>query len=507
MNNENNQDITNPINKDITKFSSSITSRGLELAKKVRKPVNDDQKESSSNIESTLDFEYFLDLAIQQISVSSYQEALANLHQILTLNPDYYQAYIVRSYMIYTPLGYIEEAIKDYTQALRLNPRNHELLTNRGWANYQLGNYMLALQDLDLALVLNSRYEQGYINRGLSYMACSEYEKAINDFEQVIEINPSNSDAYNNKGLSLLHLGEYNLALTNLSRSIAINPEDINPYLNRGLCYIHLSEDLLCADSFSSAIKINPEVTKEYIEQWGGGNSQEDKLSPPIALMLVNLGIEFQNESSHQQAIELYSHAIFIDPSCEEAYSNRSITYMEINNFRMAIFDLDKILSINPWNTNAHINKGIIKQEQGDIYGAISDYEHAIMIDNTCEMAFLKRGKARSVVEDYKGAVDDFTKVIEFGSENSLAYIMRASIYWDFNYNSHAEKDAIKGFMLLGDEQSASGDYQEAIVSYTTVLELDDSNSEAYNKRSTVRSATGDYQGALEDLKKGMTIS
>jgi WD40 repeat protein len=59
-----------------------------------------------------------------------------------------------------------------------------------------------------------------------------------------------------------------------------------------------------------------------------------------------------------------------------------------------------------------------------------------------------------------------------------------------------------KKLIILANKQCESGNHQKAIESYTTALKIDPNNSEAYNRRSTARSAIGDYQGAMEDLQK-----
>jgi WD40 repeat protein len=56
--------------------------------------------------------------------------------------------------------------------------------------------------------------------------------------------------------------------------------------------------------------------------------------------------------------------------------------------------------------------------------------------------------------------------------------------------------------IVLANKQCELGNHQEAIESYTTALKIDSNNSEAYNRRSTARSAIGDYQGAMEDLQQ-----
>ena len=56
--------------------------------------------------------------------------------------------------------------------------------------------------------------------------------------------------------------------------------------------------------------------------------------------------------------------------------------------------------------------------------------------------------------------------------------------------------------IILANKQCESGNHQEAIESYTTALKIEPNNTEAYNRRSTARSAIGDYQGAMEDLQR-----
>ncbi len=492
---KNNQDIVNSTNKSLTRFSSSVTSRGLELAKKVSKFTGDNQQESSLSSES-LNFEYFLNLATEQISASNYQEALFNLQQSLTLNPDCYNAYIIRSYLIYAPLGCFDEAISDYTQALRLNPKHVELLTNRGWAYYQTGNYILSLQDYDMALTIDPKYEQGYMNRGVSHMACSDYRKAIDDFQQVADINPSNSDAHNNKGLSLLYLKKYKLALDSLTKSININPENIHAYLNRGLCYIFLGKELLSAENFSCAIKINLDFTKTYLKQYG------ESIFSDAVLVLVNSGIAFHEKHEYLKAIEFYSYALSLEPLCEDAYYKRGIAHLQTEDFDEALSDLDQVLLINPQNTDAYISKGTIEYKKGDLNESIKEYNYAIEIDPCCELALLKRGMTKSAIGDKLGAVDDYDKIIEIDTKNYVYYFLRGKIHLELNYEFLWAEDTIKGFVLEGDEHMNSGNYIEAIECFNNALEIDGNNAEVYNRRSTSRSAIGDYEGALEDLQK-----
>ena len=70
-----------------------------------------------------------------------------------------------------------------------------------------------------------------------------------------------------------------------------------------------------------------------------------------------------------------------------------------------------------------------------------------------------------------------------------------------------AREDWIKGFLLKGKSHQLNEEYQDAINSYTMVLELDDKNFDAYNQRSTVHLATGNYHEAMKDLQKAKEFS
>jgi tetratricopeptide (TPR) repeat protein len=501
--------MTNNDNKErgIARYSSSQINRGLELAKKVSLATVKTDPPQQINIEQinsdryTQDAEHFFKVAMQQITPNEYQYALANLQKAIDINSDYSEAYIVRYSMIYLPLGCYQEAIDDCHQILRIVPKCAEVLNDRGWAYTQLGYHLQALQDYDLALMINPNLEVTYMNRGISYLAISNYQKASDDFQKVITINPNNIEAYYNKGISLFHLSNYTHASINFKKAIHIDSEHINSHLHLGLCYFNLNELNKSAQSFYRAIEINLEYTQNCINELNELRSN-DRFSSTVSLLLVNLGEEFYCQSGYAEAIKCYIQAIAIDDLCEEAYYQRGIAYIKTTNFIAAISDLKKVLLLNSNNADAYISMGTIKHYQGDFAGAIKDYNSALKINPSYELAYLKRAIARSHGGDKKGAIDDCNKLILISENNSLAYILKAKNHYEIGNYLQCQKDGVKGYTILSQEQLVSGDYQGAIESFSNILELDPDNADAYNKRSTARSALGDYQGAMEDLQK-----
>ena len=218
--------------------------------------------------------------------------------------------------------------------------------------------------------------------------------------------------------------------------------------------------------------------------------------------MLVNLGLVIQLDANCQEALELFDLAIYLNPICKEAYYARGTVKLQLLYLEEAMYDFDRVLSIDPSSADSYVCKGVIFNHQERHHDAIKNYELALRIEPHCELALLKRGISRSRLGNKQGALNDYTRVIKLNADHSLAYILRATIYYEAEYNSQATEDFIKGYILSGNQLLESGNYTEAIESYAYVLKVDPNNMNAYNGRSTARSAIGDYQGAIEDLNK-----
>ena len=69
----------------------------------------------------------------------------------------------------YQDLQNYEQAISDYTQAIKLNPNYTDAYNNRGWTYYLLKNYSEAIKDFDKALEIDSNHQFAKKNRELCY--------------------------------------------------------------------------------------------------------------------------------------------------------------------------------------------------------------------------------------------------------------------------------------------------------------------------------------------------
>ncbi|MGA9380621.1 MAG: tetratricopeptide repeat protein [Phormidium sp.] len=119
---------------------------------------------------------------VQQLQRQNYQEAVKDFTDVIDLNPNSAAALSNRC-LAYLQLGEYESAILDCTQAVNLNSQNTESYLNRGLANYKQGNYQAAIADYQQVIKLKPIDFRAYYNRALAKSELKDYQEAISDFD------------------------------------------------------------------------------------------------------------------------------------------------------------------------------------------------------------------------------------------------------------------------------------------------------------------------------------
>jgi len=165
-----------------------------------------------------------------------YEKAIRDYDQAIKLNPEYAPAYSNRG-NTYSKQGEYGRAIRDYEQVIKLNPEDAVVYFNRGLTYYRQEEYEKAIQDYDQAIKLNPGDALAYSNRGTTYSRQREYEKALQDYDQAIKLDPEHAIAYSNRGLTYCEQGEYEKAIQDYDQAIKLNPEDALAYYSKACCY------------------------------------------------------------------------------------------------------------------------------------------------------------------------------------------------------------------------------------------------------------------------------
>ncbi|XP_076280434.1 small glutamine-rich tetratricopeptide repeat-containing protein alpha [Lasioglossum baleicum] len=100
-----------------------------------------------------------------------------------------------------------QEAIANYTKAIKLNGANAVYYCNRAAAYSKIGNHQQAIKDCNTALSIDPTYSKAYGRLGLAYSSLEKHKEAKASYQKALEMEPDNeSYKYN------LHVAEEKLA-------------------------------------------------------------------------------------------------------------------------------------------------------------------------------------------------------------------------------------------------------------------------------------------------------
>ena len=119
----------------------------------------------------------------------------------------------------------VDEAIKSYRIALKIDPVYAKANYNLGNALARMGRLEKAIKNYRMALKINPAYADAYYNLGITQARMGRLKKAIKSYRQSLKINPTFAKAHNNLGFALAKLGRLDEAIKNYRMALKIKPD------------------------------------------------------------------------------------------------------------------------------------------------------------------------------------------------------------------------------------------------------------------------------------------
>ena len=100
---------------------------------------------------------------------------------------------------VYVSQKKFQEAIADYSEALKIKSDAPDVYERRAYAEMQLKDYDKALNDYNQAIKLSPEEAKYYQVRALIYQNKGNLKAALADTEKTLQLDPSNADAQSRK--------------------------------------------------------------------------------------------------------------------------------------------------------------------------------------------------------------------------------------------------------------------------------------------------------------------
>jgi len=126
-----------------------------------------------------------------------------------------------------------DQAIADFTEAIRLDPGRAVAYLHRGNAWSSKGDLDRALLDYGEAIRIDPNSSTVFRQRGIAWRRKGDLDRALVDFDRAIRMGFSDANAYNERGLVWYEKKRYERALADFSRAIQLDPNLVSASVNR----------------------------------------------------------------------------------------------------------------------------------------------------------------------------------------------------------------------------------------------------------------------------------
>ncbi len=121
--------------------------------------------------------------------------------------------------------GEYKQAIDAFDQALAYLPNLAPALTNKGFAQGQLGWHLEKFASCAKATEIAPDFAEAWNCRGLARFDLKQYEQALKEYNQALAVDPEFYRGWYNKGEVLIKLGQYKEAISATHQVLKLKPD------------------------------------------------------------------------------------------------------------------------------------------------------------------------------------------------------------------------------------------------------------------------------------------
>lgn len=319
---------------------------------------------------------------------------------------------------------YLDEAVPLVT------PATAAAFETRASRRYDESRYDQAIADYSAALRLDPRLTSAIVNRGWAYLHQEDYQTASADFAAAIKIDPEMRAAYEGRGTCYREMGDYNRAIRDLTEAIRRDAEDADTYERRAKCYQAL-------ERFEDALK---------------DRNRAVELSPESHICLMGRGQSLRALKRFDEARRNFERAIALDPSLGENYYELGYVYFDQQQYEQAAMFFTMAHERDPSET-AYINmRGLARMRMEQNVEAAADFTEAVRLRPERPLYHWHLGLAMRYMDRNDEALQSFSRYIQLEPDDPNGYDVRADVYEALGQDELAEADR-KKFRQLGGEE------------------------------------------------------
>jgi tetratricopeptide (TPR) repeat protein len=222
-------------------------------------------KQFRSNVEGRIYSDPVYQAAAEAEEAKNYTELLKNAQTLTGRYPESSLAQYIMG-VAYGKLGFVDEAVNAFRQAIKLKPDHIDAWNNLGWAYTLQGKFADAVAAFQETVELSPTDPQAWSNLGRTLTGQGKDAEAVDAYRKAIELRPGYAEAYYNLGVAYAGQGKYIEGLEALDKAIKLKPDFTEAWFNLGVVSQKQGQNGEAVVFYQQALKLKP----DYADAWGG---------------------------------------------------------------------------------------------------------------------------------------------------------------------------------------------------------------------------------------------
>lgn len=208
----------------------------------------------------------YLARAKARLSKGNSQDAMPDVNESISLNPNYWEGWYVRGLLLEQKKD-MKAAVESYTTAIQKGGQVASAFLNRGTLLARdFRDPAAAEADFEAAIVLKPDYALAYFNRGVVAKIQGKQALALSDYNMAIQLEPWNIPFYRNRARLHFAMQNYESALADLSQMIVLDSGLADTWFMRSEVYKAIGNGASARENAQQAAGLGFQLPEGYLD-------------------------------------------------------------------------------------------------------------------------------------------------------------------------------------------------------------------------------------------------
>lgn len=229
------------------------------------------------------------------------------------------------------------------------------------------------------------------------------------------------------------------------------------------------------------------------------------------------LGMVCVNTGRHEEAVQLITQALKINPADAQAYGNLGLAYQRMGNLELAELHFRKSIEMGSNTPTIFNSLGNVLRKMGQAHEAVKVYESTLKIDANYPGCWTNLSQALVDIGEFGRAFQAVSRALQIDpvlpeAHNQMAEIYRNTFKYDLAISAYKKSLELcptlyESMLGLATVYRESEDVDASLEVLNRLIALEPRHAKAYTALGILKEQVGDTVAAADDFKKSIALA